>query len=549
MSDPAPAAAASHTMLPAQDRFPAFASPASQRLLTVILALVCTIPILAVRLPPLNDTLGHIGRFSLQTGLGSDPWLQQFYSIHWKLVGNLGSDILVQIMAPALGVVGSVKAILALTQFIAALAILLISRELYGRITAFSLIGLPFIYGYPFTYGFMNFSLSMSLALLAFVLWLRLGKRQAWLMRAALFAPISLGIWLCHVYGWVFLGILCTGAALAEARDEGCGWLTTLWRTGLRCACLLGPAIPLLLWRADTTGAKTEGWFFMGAKFIWTFSALRLENRYIDVGSVGVAIFAVVAALRIERLPRHRGLWWATGIATIAFLVLPSMLFGSAFADMRLAPYIYILAMLSFDTTALPLIRGRVFMTIGLIFLCLRLGLTTTVYVERENRLHGYLKALSVIPPHSRIITMVPLPCGWPLPWIVHIGSLAIPERQSFANDQWQDPGANLLRVHYPAAAGFEADPAQIIAPTEYGKDDSCASSDKLTLGEALASFPTEAFDYLWLANVNPKYFPKTPNLIPLWFGEDSIVYKIVHSPSAKAAPAAPIAAPSPRSR
>jgi hypothetical protein len=202
----------------------------------VLIALVCTVPILAVQLPPLNDVLGHIGRFSLQIGLGADPWLQQFYSFKWQVIGNLGADILVQLLAPALGVVSTVRLILAITQFIAALAILLISRELHGRITALSLFALPFIYGYPFTFGFLNFSLSMSLALLAFVFWLRLGKRKAWLARAGLFAPLSLALWLCHVYGWVFLGMLCTGAPPCRARAAGGGW-----RSALRNGCD-GPA-------------------------------------------------------------------------------------------------------------------------------------------------------------------------------------------------------------------------------------------------------------------------------------------------------------------
>lgn len=550
MNDPAPALTESHAKPPLTDRFSSFSSFSHQGLLTVLIALVCTVPILAVQLPPLNDVLGHIGRFSLQIGLDADPWLQQFYSFKWQVIGNLGADILVQLLAPALGVVSTVRLILAITQFIAALAILLISRELHGRITALSLFALPFIYGYPFTFGFLNFSLSMSLALLAFVYWLRLGKRKAWLARAGLFAPLSLALWLCHVYGWVFLGMLCTGASLAEARAEGGGWLSMLWRTGLRCSGLLVPVVPMLLWRADAVGAQTTGWFFLGVKLIWLLSALRLEHQLIDLLSVVAVIIVVMCAYRVERLPRHVGLWWALGIAIVAFLVLPSKLFGSAFADMRLVPYLFILALLSFDTTALSPMRGKAFMTVGLAFLCLRLTLTTTVYVDREGRLEDYLNALRVIPQHSRVVTMVALPCGWQLPWIIHLGSLAIADRQSFTNDQWHDPGVNLLSVHYPQAGEFSTDPSQIIAPADPGNDGTCAYSDKLTLNDALARFPAKAFTHLWIANVSPRHFPKAPSLQPLWSGKDSIVYRIVQSPKgARSSSAMPKSTPSLRSR
>ena len=42
---------------------------------------------------------------------------------------------------------------------------------------------LPFIYGYPFLFGFVNFALSVALAFLAFGLWLRLGRLERTTLR------------------------------------------------------------------------------------------------------------------------------------------------------------------------------------------------------------------------------------------------------------------------------------------------------------------------------------------------------------------------------
>ena len=47
---------------------------------------------------------------------------------------------------------------------------------MHGRIPPTAFFALPFIYGYPFLFGFVNFALSVALAFLAFGLWLRLGR-------------------------------------------------------------------------------------------------------------------------------------------------------------------------------------------------------------------------------------------------------------------------------------------------------------------------------------------------------------------------------------
>ena len=79
-----------------------------------------------------------------------------------------------------LGLEASVHFVVILTQFLGALGLLLIAREVHGRVTPFAVAAIPLLYGYPFNYGFINYALSMALAMLAFVLWLRLhrGERE-----------------------------------------------------------------------------------------------------------------------------------------------------------------------------------------------------------------------------------------------------------------------------------------------------------------------------------------------------------------------------------
>ena len=80
---------------------------------------------------------------------------------------------------------------------------------------------MPFAYGHPFLFGFVNFALSMAFAFLAFGLWLRLGRLGRTRLRPALFVPISLIVFFTHTYGWGALGLLCFSAEAVRQHDRG----------------------------------------------------------------------------------------------------------------------------------------------------------------------------------------------------------------------------------------------------------------------------------------------------------------------------------------
>lgn len=497
-------------------------SIAFQRLLTLLLALACTVPLLGLNLPPMTDVLGHIGRYSIQVGLDEHPWLKQYFSFDWKLIGNLGADLLIQILAPSFGVEKAVKLILILDQFVAGLGIVLLCREIHGRITPFCLFALPLIYGYPFNFGFINFTLSMGLAFLGFVLWLRLERSNHLRLRAALFVPLSLGLWLYHTYGWVFLGILCTAQCLAAARQRGAKWYAALGETMQRCVPLLSPIAPMLIWRASDAVGAYEGWFSMLHKLGWMITVFRLDSHVIDQLCAATVIVLLYVTTRVAKLSCDRSLLMAAGICAIAFLVLPLRVFGSFYADMRLAPYLLIVTLLSIRTERLATRWHTGLMIAGASFLVLRLGLTSQTYNDRERQLEAKLQALEAIPQGARVISLVKVPCDErSMPWLTHIGSMAIARRNAFSNDQWDTPGMNLLSVHYPQGGDFVTDGSQFVA------DRSCLD-EGTKLDQAVAAFPARAFTHLWIVGEPPRVFPNRGDLEMIWKGPDSAVYRVV---------------------
>jgi hypothetical protein len=484
----------------------------------ILLVLATALPVAFLTTPPMIDVLGHMGRYALQTGLDREPFLQTFYAFQWQVIGNLGADLLVEALQPWLGMLGATKFAVVLVPLMAASGILLLSRELHGRVTPFAVFALALIYALPFTWGFLNFSLAMGLALLVFTAWLRLGPGA---LRAVLFVALSLTVWLCHTFGWAFLGILCVAESLARRHEEQTRFAALLRAAVLDCAPLLAPLVPMLMWRSSATGAGIDGWFDLKEKAAWLISTQRLDWEWTDKLCAGLLVVVIYAGLRSPRVRVSRGLILAAGIAFAAFLLLPRQIFGSVFADMRLAPYVLILALIAMRHADVAG-RGRtVLMAAALAFLGFRLALTTYVYHERERDLEAHLAALQVVPEHARLATLIEVPCHWewPLPWFSHLGSVALVRKHVFANDQWANSSMNPLRVHFPAAGRYATDDRQLFYPERCGM--------RPTLAQSMRALPLRAFTHVWVVGVAPDAIPRRTGLTLAWRSADAVVFAV----------------------
>ena len=198
----------------------------SDRRYLALLVALSAAPLLWPSLPPLTDALGHLARYHVELAIDTSPYLKQFFAFRWALLGNLGVDLLVIPLAPIFGLQLTVKLIAMLIPVLTAAGLILVAREAHGGPKAGGVpptigFALPLAYGFPFQFGFLNYTLSMALALLAFALWLRLGRAGRYRLRSGLFLAIAPLIWLCHVYGWGVLGLLCFSAELVRDRGQG----------------------------------------------------------------------------------------------------------------------------------------------------------------------------------------------------------------------------------------------------------------------------------------------------------------------------------------
>ena len=498
--------------------------------LLLALVIAATVPMIWPQTPPLVDLPGHIGRYRVQLGLEESPFLGRYYQFDWALIGNLGVDLLIEPFARLFGLEMGVKLIVLAIPPLTVLGFLLVAREIHGRIPPTAFFALPLAYGYPFQFGFVNFALSMALAFLAFPLWLRLGRSGRWKLRAAIFVPISCLIWVSHTFGWGLLGLLAFAGETADQRDRhGATRLQAFFKGGLHCIPLALPFVLMLAWRSGAVAGVNADWFNWDAKGRWLLSILKERWETWDkAGAILLMALPVLGLIRLGFKFRH-ALALATIFLTLIFVLLPRIVFGSAYADMRLTPFLVAVAVLGITPKGWVERRlSGAIAVLALLFFVSRIAVTTWTFADLDQAWRGQLAALEQVPPGSRVLVQASVPCNraWRTNRMEHVGSLAIARRDAFTNDQWAMPGAQLIKVRYREGAPFVLDPSQIMRPHPR-----CRSYNETILPLFLQLMPTDGFDYVWFVDLARPLWPEDQRLTPVWNGgARGILYRLADS-------------------
>ena len=496
-----------------------------KRIFVAALVILSAAPLFYPQVPPLVDLFGHLGRYRVELDINRSPWLPRYYGFHWAAIGNIGVDVLILPLGRLLGLEPAVKLIVMLIPPLTVAGFLWVAREVHGRVPPTALFALPFALGYPFLFGFVNFALSMALAFLAFGLWLHLAHRDRFGLRAALFVPISLIIFFCHTYGWGALGLLCFSAEAVRQHDSGRRWLKAGFFAAIHASVMTLPILVMLAWRSETHGGQIAGWFDWHEKWIAIYSALRDRWRLLDLASLVLVGLVWLYAVISRKLTLSRNLAFSALVLAVTFVLLPRIIFGSAYADMRLVPYAMAVAVLAIrfrDT--IDYRQATVLAALGCAFFLVRIGSNTASLAIAANRQQAMLKALDYVPEGSRVATLVGVPCGgtrWRLERDTHLGAMVIVRRDGFSNDEWAMEGFNLLDLRYTAAGPYSTDPSQMAHP------DTCHGGfAPWGITRALSWFPRDAFDYLWIIDQPPFDPALTAGLQPVWRGPGTILYK-----------------------
>ena len=503
------------------------ASPArsdrfAELLVIVLLSAAAALPAMLTPVMPLIDLGGHIGRYAVQLDAGRSPVLAHWYSFEWGLLPNLGVDLLVQLLAPHIGLEPAVHLIVGATPPLMVSGMLLLSRAAHGRIGVNALFALPLAISLPYLYGFANFSLSIALAFHAMALWIALEGRPG--LRTALFLPLGFALWVCHLVGWAVFSLVAGVTTLVARYKAGKGVVGTLLGTALMTLPLLagpvagalvhkvdGPAVALL---ANNDAPRKIGWLIMA-----------MADRWLgwDAAGAGVIVLAIYIGLRTRGFVLHLGLLLAALALLGLYLLMPDTIMGSRFADMRLGPVI--LALFVLCSAPGPLLDPRLTRWLligGLVFGGARIAGNAVSMAVAGHQFAETLTAIDVVPRGSNLVSLYLDECeGWSTDRRRHIMGYALARRHLFDNGQWQLPGGQLISIHNPVLEPFDRDPSTIAFMEPCG--------DSPGLAATIAAIPRAAH-YLWIIQVNPA--TRLPGWEPLRKTRDSVLYRRLQTQS-----------------
>lgn len=487
----------------------------------LVLLVAMALPLVWPPVPPLVDLPAHMGRWRVQTAIDTVPSLAAAFDFQWRLIGNLGVDLLVQLLAPILGVELSTKLIVLGIPVLTATGMLLVAREVHGRTPVTLLFALSLAYTFPFFFGFVNFCLAQGLALVLLALWLRLGRQGRRGYRAALFVPLGFLLWVAHTVGWGLLGLSAFGSEIVLQRRAGRSLIASVWHAGLQCAPLAVPLVPMLALSVGST-APTAFWFQWDLKQLFALSVFRDRWMTFEIASAAL-LYLLVGVGFLSRTDIR--VQWLLGVpallACLAFVLMPRIVMGSNYADMRLVPYALTLCLLSLDVRA-SAVRARHMLAIaGAVFLAVRLGAVGYSFYDYSERHVAELRALDHVARGSSVLALVRRGCPrqWSTARLDHLPGMAIVRRDAFTNDQWTADNAQLIRIRKPGLGRYAADPSQILYPRACRREGSI-------LEDAVRDFNRDAYDYVWTLDVPPGAV-RQPDLRLIWSNGRSALYRV----------------------
>ncbi len=405
-------------------------------------------PLLIAEVPPLMDYPNHLARTWLLAFGAEDPILSRIYGQDWHVIPNLAIDVVLPALMRILPVHVAGRVMLGLILVLNYVAILVYSRVAFGYRSYWPLAAALIGYNALFLMGFMNFQISLGMALLTAAGWAAFRERHPLLTIAGATLGATL-VFFCHFFGLLFCAILIGPHELAAVGRE---WrhsphpVRRVLLRGLAAGIVFLPSAILFL---STSLTDTKGELFwlpaveklraLNAPFMNYYAALDKLTAL-----VVLAILAVCLWRRSLRLPA------GTAIAMLAclavYIVMPYAIGDAFFLDSR---FPVMLGMLLFAgiLPVLPKPSARIAgLALAALFL-LRMGLLSGLWWQHNQDIADIRRTIAPVPPGSRVLVATVDPDVNPAWWRAHgrrhviaefcrtdqhLGSLLTIERRAF---------------------------------------------------------------------------------------------------------------------
>lgn len=372
---------------------------------------------------PLVDWPNHMARHALEADWLAGRRLPPFYEIDYRVVPNLGGDLVVPLFLQVLEPSAASKLFLVLAVLVywlgPALYILQVNSYRPQALWA-ALLLLPWSMSSQFFWGFLNYYSGLGLAFLLLAHGLRLQRGQGarsweWLAHALLVALLFL--W--HLAAWGIYGILMGSHVIADlaARHRSGAPLGVLAKRGLALLAVCLPSLMLAaiyVWEKTGDGTGETSWGTVIRKLYMPLTLFRGYDLRADAVAMAAGFTAAIVWFAGRRGPVDTAptsaapLWIGFMLLAACYIVIPFQLGGTSDTDSRLLPALLVCVLAWLGGQPLRrLSRG-----LSLLAICfvIRQGSIVRAWHEHSRRLEVHSQAFDHLETQSRVLPLILAP-------------------------------------------------------------------------------------------------------------------------------------------
>lgn len=484
-------------------------SPASMA--TCVLLVAAVAPLYVIEVPAMVDYLNHLARMELLSAEAAHP----AYAVAWRIQPNSTMDLIVPPLGRLWGVEGVLRAFLGLALVLIVSGAVAVERAVKGRHEFAGLCALAVLFSLPLTWGMVNFTLGLGIALWGVAVWVWLrpsGGARLWLAHSA----IVLALFVSHFFA---LGLYGLAIGLIELSAVVAGRARFSAAIGLSLM-MAAPVAVLLAMLAVSGGAigtpDFPTWDF-GLKGYWL---LMFMNTYDRLAAVAMAVAGLVLVIWLALSRRVRltsaGAFIAIGLAVL-YAAMPVALFGIAYLDVRLLTFAALI--LPPFLTAAP---GRWRFAAGAVLASIAVvngAVALKTWRDRQPDYAEIRESFAMLPPGSAVLIVMQdrlLLSDQPL---LYAPTLAVPEAKAFVSAFYGAPSG------FPIEAKKPYDRLAITRPIQYVPPTLSALKDWRSLPPQLRTWARD-FQYVYVIG-RPSGATPAPHLLPIRLGERFGLYQI----------------------
>jgi hypothetical protein len=406
-----------------------------------------------------RDYMNHLARTYIQANLGSDLALQQYYAVSFDIIPDLTMDLIIPWLSKIIGIYSAGAVTIWIAFILPPLAGIALAKTLHGRVTWLSLLGFLAVFNSNMDWGFVNYTASSGLALLSFVLWIRM--RPGW-QRTAVFLPLGLVLVINHALAFLMFGFLAFVWEVVSFAKGDRGALTSFIK---QCACLdltamLGGLGFLFLSMQSVSDLPQDigPLYDLPMKASALFSAVQFGNVFVAASLTVALIGFFWLALRQGWITFAEKTGWLCAAFLALVIIMPTAVFGIWGLHLRFtAPLLIIVAACAVPSERFTAQSQAICTGIFGALMAASYANGAAQLANTDNQANQLREVVADLPEGSKVLSVYSDPSAASA-FSAHAVSLAVIERNAFVpnlftNTSPVDITPDMVDLHMPQSA------------------------------------------------------------------------------------------------